>query len=175
MGGCLARRQVQYDMDLPNIVHAFQTAEGLRAMKLPDWLQLTGLIHDLGKMIYLRGCDEDGTSMETQWAIVGDTWIVGCAVPEQAPSSRDLPPSSRDLPPPRRSRSRPPLPDGSSAPPEPSLLRRSAIAPRTRRSSPSSTRAAPTPRTRSAARPPASTSRAAVEIGQCSCHPYLRQ
>jgi inositol oxygenase len=71
------------DISLPNSVHAFQTAEGLRAHKMPDWLQLTGLIHDLGKMVYLRGCDEDGTSMESQWAIVGDTWIVGCAVPEQ--------------------------------------------------------------------------------------------
>ena len=27
-----------------------QTAEGLRAARMPDWLQLTGLLHDLGKM-----------------------------------------------------------------------------------------------------------------------------
>jgi len=71
------------DITLPNHIHAFQTAEGLRAMKMPDWLQLTGLIHDLGKMIYLRGCDEDGTSMAEQWSIVGDTWIVGCAMPSE--------------------------------------------------------------------------------------------
>lgn len=70
------------DLTLPNHIHAFQTAEGLRAMKMPDWLQLTGLLHDLGKMIYLRGCDEDGTSMNEQWSIVGDTWIVGCAMPD---------------------------------------------------------------------------------------------
>ena len=31
------------DMTLPNIVHAFQTAQGLRAARMPDWLQLTGL------------------------------------------------------------------------------------------------------------------------------------
>jgi len=69
------------DLSLPNHIHAFQTAEGLRAMHMPEWLQLTGLVHDLGKMIYLRGCDEDGTSMREQWSIVGDTWLVGCAMP----------------------------------------------------------------------------------------------
>lgn len=39
------------DSDLPNIVHAFQTAEMIRA-KHPDldWFHLTGLIHDLGKV-----------------------------------------------------------------------------------------------------------------------------
>jgi len=71
------------DTSLPNSVHAFQTAEGLRAARMPDWMQLTGLIHDLGKMVYLRGCDADGTSMAEQWSIVGDTWVVGCAMPEQ--------------------------------------------------------------------------------------------
>jgi len=70
------------DVTLPNHIHAYQTAEGLRAMRAPDWLQLTGLLHDLGKMIYLRGCDEDGTSMAEQWSIVGDTWVVGCAMPD---------------------------------------------------------------------------------------------
>ena len=40
------------DIDLPNSVHAFQTAERIRA-QYPDneWFQLTGLIHDLGKVI----------------------------------------------------------------------------------------------------------------------------
>ena len=39
------------DIDLPNIVHAFQTAERIR-MDHPDddWFQLTGLVHDLGKV-----------------------------------------------------------------------------------------------------------------------------
>lgn len=38
------------DCDMPNIVHAFQTAEEIRA-KHPDqeWFHLTGLIHDLGE------------------------------------------------------------------------------------------------------------------------------
>jgi len=71
------------DVTLPNMVHAFQTAEAIRAMKLPDWLQLTGLIHDLGKMMaFVKGCDEDGTSVAAQWSIVGDTWVVGCKLPD---------------------------------------------------------------------------------------------
>lgn len=60
------------DSDLPNIVHAFQTAERIRiAHPDQDWLHLTGLIHDLGKVIALWG--------EEQWAVVGDTFVVGCA------------------------------------------------------------------------------------------------
>ena len=39
------------DVDVPNIVHAFQTAERIRE-DYPDmdWFHLTGLIHDLGKV-----------------------------------------------------------------------------------------------------------------------------
>lgn len=39
------------DTDLPNIVHAFQTAERIRHSHPDrDWFHLTGLIHDLGKV-----------------------------------------------------------------------------------------------------------------------------
>ncbi len=40
------------DLDLPNIIHAFQTAERIR-LDHPedDWFQLVGLVHDLGKVI----------------------------------------------------------------------------------------------------------------------------
>ena len=39
------------DTDLPNIVHAFHTAERIRyAHPDRDWFHLTGLIHDLGKV-----------------------------------------------------------------------------------------------------------------------------
>jgi len=59
------------DLDLPNIVHAFQTAERIRE-EHPDkeWFQLVGLIHDLGKIMAFYG--------EPQWAVVGDTFPVGC-------------------------------------------------------------------------------------------------
>ena len=31
---------------------------------------MTGLIHDLGKILYLKGCDKDGTTVKEQWGIV---------------------------------------------------------------------------------------------------------
>lgn len=70
------------DISLPNYYHGIQTAESIRKDGHPEWLQLTGLIHDLGKIMYLRGCDVDGTSMKTQWGIVGDTFVVGCSLPD---------------------------------------------------------------------------------------------
>jgi inositol oxygenase len=59
------------DTDLPQIEHALQTAEAIRKAGHPRWLILTGLIHDLGKVLYFFG--------EPQWAVVGDTFPVGCA------------------------------------------------------------------------------------------------
>ncbi|KAF7496432.1 Inositol oxygenase [Sarcoptes scabiei] len=61
------------DVDVPNIVHAFQTAERIREAH-PDleWFHLTGLIHDLGKLMALHG--------EPQWAVVGDTYPLGCKI-----------------------------------------------------------------------------------------------
>ncbi|XP_054714914.1 inositol oxygenase-like [Uloborus diversus] len=60
------------DVDVPNIVHAFQTAERIReAHPDHDWFHLTGLVHDLGKIMALYG--------EPQWCVVGDTFPVGCA------------------------------------------------------------------------------------------------
>ncbi|CAG7724884.1 unnamed protein product, partial [Allacma fusca] len=60
------------DVDIPNIVHAFQTAERIRVDHPDqDWFHLTGLIHDLGKIMAFYD--------EPQWATVGDTFAVGCA------------------------------------------------------------------------------------------------
>ncbi len=59
------------DLALPQIVHALQTAEAIRMDGHPRWFILTGLVHDLGKALTLFG--------EPQWAIVGDTYPVGCA------------------------------------------------------------------------------------------------
>ena len=68
-------------MSNPNIYHALQTAEAIRRNALPDWFVLTGLIHDFGKILFLNGEDKDGTSINTQWAIVGDTFITGYPIP----------------------------------------------------------------------------------------------
>jgi inositol oxygenase len=59
------------DLALPQIVHALQTAEAIRQDGHPRWFVLAGLIHDLGKLL----CFFD----EPQWAVVGDTFPVGCA------------------------------------------------------------------------------------------------
>ena len=59
------------DTDLSQIEHLLQTAEAIRADGHPRWFILTGLIHDLGKVLCLYG--------EPQWAVVGDTFPVGCA------------------------------------------------------------------------------------------------
>lgn len=59
------------DISLPQSYHAYQTAEVLRKDGQPRWLILTGFIHDLGKLLTSFG--------EPQWAVVGDTFPVGCA------------------------------------------------------------------------------------------------
>lgn len=59
------------DLHRPQIIHCLQTAEAIRKDGHPDWLILCGLIHDLGKVLCLFG--------EPQWAVVGDTFPVGCA------------------------------------------------------------------------------------------------
>lgn len=59
------------DLEASQLDHALQTAEALRASGAPRWLVLTGLVHDLGKLLCLFG--------EPQWAVVGDTFPVGCA------------------------------------------------------------------------------------------------
>jgi len=71
------------DTNLSNHQHLYQTAEAIRNDGLPEWMQIVGLIHDLGKLIYVMGNDQDGTSMKKQWGIVGDTFILGCQIPEE--------------------------------------------------------------------------------------------
>jgi len=86
------------DINLSNHQHLFQTAEGIRKDGLPEWMQVTGLIHDLGKIIYKIGRAEDGTTMESQWGIVGDTYIVGCKIPDSIvyPEFNELNPDMKD-------------------------------------------------------------------------------
>ena len=59
------------DTDLSQIEHNLQTAEAIRRDGHPRWFVLAGFIHDLGKLLCLYG--------EPQWAVVGDTFPVGCA------------------------------------------------------------------------------------------------
>lgn len=59
------------DTDLDQFQHLLQASEAIRADGHPDWMVLTGLLHDMGKVLCLFD--------EPQWAVVGDTFPVGCA------------------------------------------------------------------------------------------------
>ena len=63
------------DVDFSQIEHLLQAAEAIRTHGQPRWFILTGLIHDLGKVLCLFG--------EPQWAVVGDTFPVGCRYSEK--------------------------------------------------------------------------------------------
>lgn len=64
------------DIELPNNIHAFQTAEFARK-EYPDldWLHLVGLLNDLGKIMSVWGLP--------QHLVVGDTFVVGCEHPKE--------------------------------------------------------------------------------------------
>jgi inositol oxygenase len=58
------------DIHQPQLYHAIQVAESMRANGLSDEWIVAGFIHDFGKMLFFFG--------EPQWAVVGDTFPVGC-------------------------------------------------------------------------------------------------
>tara|TARA_B110000444_G_C18825872_1_gene590289 strand:+ start:996 stop:1856 length:861 start_codon:yes stop_codon:yes gene_type:complete len=59
------------DIELDQLQHLLQTSEAIRKDGHPDWFVLTGFLHDIGKVLCLFG--------EPQWAVVGDTFPVGCS------------------------------------------------------------------------------------------------
>jgi inositol oxygenase len=63
------------DIELTQLEHLLQTSEAIRADGHDDWFVLVGLLHDLGKVLCLFG--------EPQWAVVGDTFPVGCGFSER--------------------------------------------------------------------------------------------
>lgn len=63
------------DIELDQLQHLLQTSEAIRADGHEDWFVLVGLLHDLGKVLCLFG--------EPQWAVVGDTFPVGCRYSER--------------------------------------------------------------------------------------------
>jgi inositol oxygenase len=63
------------DTDLTQIEHLLQTSEAIRRDGHPRWMVMAGFLHDLGKVLCLYG--------EPQWAVVGDTFPVGCAWSDQ--------------------------------------------------------------------------------------------
>jgi inositol oxygenase len=79
------------DNSLPQISHLLQSAEAIRRDGKPRWMQLTGLIHDLGKLLFFYGS-------QGQWDVVGDTFPVGCRFDERIiyPGSFEANPDSKD-------------------------------------------------------------------------------
>ena len=79
------------DTSLSQIEHLLQSAEAIRRDGKPRWFQLTGLIHDLGKLLFFY--DARG-----QWDVVGDTFPVGCRFDESIiyPGTFEGNPDSRD-------------------------------------------------------------------------------
>ena len=78
------------DIELDQLQHLLQTAEAIRRDGHPDWFVLTGFIHDMGKVLCLFG--------EPQWAVVGDTFPVGCKFSDKIvyPEFFDANPDSKD-------------------------------------------------------------------------------
>lgn len=69
------------DTELSQIQHLLQSAEAIRRDGKPRWMQLTGLIHDLGKLLFFY-------TAEGQWDVVGDTFpVVSCGLPLMIPNS----------------------------------------------------------------------------------------
>ena len=79
------------DTELSQIEHLLQSAEAIRRDGRPRWFQLTGLIHDLGKLLFFYGA-------RGQWDVVGDTFPVGCAFDSSIiyPGSFTSNPDSKD-------------------------------------------------------------------------------
>ena len=60
---------------MSQIEHLLQTAEAIRRDGKPEWMQVTGLVHDLGKLLFLF--DSEG-----QWDVVGVRACPDFLIPE---------------------------------------------------------------------------------------------
>jgi inositol oxygenase len=79
------------DTEFSQIQHLLQSAEAIRRDGKPRWMQLVGLVHDLGKlMLFFEGA-------QGQWDVVGDTFPVGCRFDERCiyPETFSANPDSR--------------------------------------------------------------------------------
>jgi len=79
------------DTSVSQIEHLLQTAEAIRRDGKPEWMQVTGLVHDLGKLWCMFGS-------EGQWDVVGDTFVVGCEFSDKNiyPDTFEANPDSKD-------------------------------------------------------------------------------
>lgn len=78
------------DLNLPNSIHAYQTAERIRKDNPNDYeLQVTGLIHDLGKVLFKLG--------EPSCFVVGDTYVLDCEIPKSIVYYDTFPKKMKDI------------------------------------------------------------------------------
>ena len=68
---------MRHQTNLSQIEHLLQTAEAIRRDGKPEWMQVTGLIHDLGKLLFLF--DSEG-----QWDVVGVCNLLNSLISEIA-------------------------------------------------------------------------------------------
>lgn len=95
---------------MSQIEHLLQTAEAIRRDNKPEWMQVAGLVHDLGKLLYLFGSEyvhisfvirdvsDERSVFRGQWDVVGDTFVVGCKFSDKIiyPETFEGNPDSRD-------------------------------------------------------------------------------
>lgn len=77
------------DSEEPNLYHMLQTAERAREAGEPEHVVLACLIHDMGKAMFLwhepeKRDGQDGRGCGEQFALGGDTFVVGAALPDSA-------------------------------------------------------------------------------------------
>ena len=78
------------DLDLPNSIHAYQTAERIRKNEPDNYeFQITGLIHDLGKVLFKLN--------EPSHFVVGDTYVLGCEIPKSVVYYNTFPKELREI------------------------------------------------------------------------------
>jgi len=76
------------DTDSPQIYHAIQTAEAARKQHPEhqyEWFWVAAFIHDLGKVLA-----HPKFGAEPQWAVVGDSFPVGCAFSQKCVYPEDF-------------------------------------------------------------------------------------
>ncbi|KAF8659508.1 hypothetical protein AX14_007549 [Amanita brunnescens Koide BX004] len=86
------------DTDLTQIEHLLQTAQAIRRDGKPEWMQVVGLVHDLGKLLYIFGSEcvcvlscQRTTGLSTISFVTRGQWdVVGVGVRRRSQTSRGL-------------------------------------------------------------------------------------
>ena len=60
------------------------STQNTRARGHPEWLQLLGLLHGLGRLpfVWFLEASRDFQSEYEDWSFGGQSWVVGCPIPD---------------------------------------------------------------------------------------------